>query len=159
MTPRRPTVTTPSSSHQNAAGRYASKARDMLQDLDYDGYLSGGGGGGGGNDGALGTTAAAVRDIRAVADDLMWKYTSVLMAQPFEMAKAVLQVRCVEEVAEEEVIDTEQRDRSLRDHNDAEDDDEDDPVVSTFSRRDSQRPSMYDVNSSQVWSVSFDVLI
>jgi fusion and transport protein UGO1 len=95
MTPHRPSAAAPSppssSGAHAAAGRYASKARDMLQDLDYDGYL-----GGSSSDGSSGV-AAAVRGVRAVTDDLMWKYTSVLMAQPFEMAKAVLQVRCAEE--------------------------------------------------------------
>ena len=31
--------------------------------------------------------------MKTLVDELLWKYTSVLMAQPFEVAKTILQVR------------------------------------------------------------------
>ncbi|KAL8697258.1 MAG: hypothetical protein Q9201_007210 [Fulgogasparrea decipioides] len=48
--------------------------------MDYSEYLS---------DTSPSTTAT----IRALADQALWKYTSVFLAQPFEIAKTVLQVR------------------------------------------------------------------
>lgn len=38
-----------------------------------------------------------LRDARQLVDDLLWRYASVLMAQPFEVAKTILQVRSAEE--------------------------------------------------------------
>ena len=65
---------------------YASKARDMLSDLDY--KVSSGGG-----------SPSMVQNVRDLIDELIWKYTSVLMAQPFEVAKTILQVRSREVTA------------------------------------------------------------
>lgn len=77
----------PSSAPLPAAGRdaaagtaYASKARRVLADLDYNDYLSD-------------STPTAARHLKKLADELLWKYLSVLMAQPFEVAKMVLQAR------------------------------------------------------------------
>ena len=58
----------------------------MLTDLDYNTYL--------GDD-----TPSAVQNIKDLLDELLWKYTSVLMAQPFEVAKVILQVRDQDESA------------------------------------------------------------
>ena len=68
------------------SSRYASKARDVLTDLDYNTYL--------GDD-----TPSVVQNIKEILDELLWKYTSVLMAQPFEVAKVILQVRDQDENA------------------------------------------------------------
>lgn len=40
-----------------------------------------------------------VQAIKELVDELIWKYTSVLMAQPFEVAKTILQVRDQDENA------------------------------------------------------------
>ena len=65
---------------------YASRARDVLTDLDYNTYL--------GDD-----TPSVVQNVKDLLDELLWKYTSVLMAQPFEVAKVILQVRDQDESA------------------------------------------------------------
>ncbi|KAF6840575.1 mitochondrial fusion protein [Colletotrichum musicola] len=61
-------------------GRYAVKARDIFPDIDYKDYISE-------------PSPSVVQTVRDLLDELLWKYTSVLMAQPFEVAKTVLQVR------------------------------------------------------------------
>lgn len=60
--------------------KYASKARDIFQDIDYNDYI---------ND----PSPSTVQSAKNLVDELLWKYTSVLMAQPFEVAKTILQVR------------------------------------------------------------------
>ncbi len=70
-------ITSPSS---NSGNKYASKARDIFPDIDYKDYI---------ND----TSPSTVQSVKALFDELLWKYTSVLMAQPFEVAKTILQVR------------------------------------------------------------------
>lgn len=62
------------------SARYASKARDVFADLDYKDYL---------ND----SSPSMVQSAKELVDELIWKYTSVLMAQPFEVAKTILQAR------------------------------------------------------------------
>ncbi|CAJ2506479.1 Uu.00g006090.m01.CDS01 [Anthostomella pinea] len=69
------------SSHANAtSGNYASKARDIFPDLDYNNHLDE-------------ISPSTVQSVKQTVDELLWKYTSVLMAQPFEVAKTILQVR------------------------------------------------------------------
>lgn len=63
-----------------ASAKYASKARDMFTELDYNDYLKD-------------SSPSVMRSAKELADELLWKYTSVLMAQPFEVAKTLLQVR------------------------------------------------------------------
>jgi len=58
---------------------FGSSARDILSDLDYSEYLSD-------------SSPSAVEVIKGLADQALWKYTSVLLAQPFEVAKTVLEV-------------------------------------------------------------------
>jgi mitochondrial fusion and transport protein UGO1 len=72
-------------SHANAtsaagSAKYASRARDIFPDLDYRDYV---------ND----PSPSTIQSVKDLIDELLWKYTSVLMAQPFEVAKTVLQVR------------------------------------------------------------------
>ncbi|KAG5921031.1 hypothetical protein E4U42_006005 [Claviceps africana] len=69
-----------------SGGRYASKARDVLADIDYRGYL---------ND----SSPSVMQNVKELVDELIWKYTSVLMAQPFEVAKTILQARNQDENA------------------------------------------------------------
>ncbi|KHO01405.1 Mitochondrial carrier domain protein [Metarhizium album ARSEF 1941] len=66
----------------NATGtaRYASKARDVLADIDYRDYLSD-------------SSPSVIQNAKELVEELIWKYTSVLMAQPFEVAKTILQAR------------------------------------------------------------------
>jgi hypothetical protein len=66
--------------------RYASRARDIFPDLDYRDYV---------ND----PSPSTVQGIRDLVDELLWKYTSVLMAQPFEVAKTILQARAQDDMA------------------------------------------------------------
>lgn len=69
-------------SHANATSntKYASRARDIFPDLDYRDFV---------ND----PSPSTIQTVKELLDELLWKYTSVLMAQPFEVAKTVLQVR------------------------------------------------------------------
>ncbi|KAL8414418.1 hypothetical protein RB594_005597 [Gaeumannomyces avenae] len=65
----------------NATGaHYASKARDMFADIDYKEYVSE-------------PSPSAVRALKELLDESLWKYMSVLMAQPFEVSRTILQVR------------------------------------------------------------------
>ncbi|KIH92380.1 mitochondrial fusion protein [Sporothrix brasiliensis 5110] len=66
--------------HGNGTSPYSHKARDIFADLDYKDYLSE-------------PSPSVVQSARDVVDELLWRYTSVLMAQPFEVAKTILQVR------------------------------------------------------------------
>lgn len=70
----------------SSSSRYASKARDVFGDIDYNGYL--------GDD-----SPSVVQNVKDLLDELLWKYTSVLMAQPFDVAKMILQVRDQDENA------------------------------------------------------------
>lgn len=80
-------ASSPFSAKGNAtSSRYASKARDVLTDIDFNNYL--------GDD-----SPSVVQNIKELLDELIWKYTSVLMAQPFEVAKVILQVRDQDESA------------------------------------------------------------
>ncbi|KAI1414406.1 mitochondrial fusion and transport protein Ugo1 [Hypoxylon sp. FL1857] len=60
--------------------KYASRARDIFSDIDYNNHLED-------------LSPSTVQSIKQFIDELLWKYTSVLMAQPFEVAKTILQVR------------------------------------------------------------------
>lgn len=68
---------------RNVGGRYASRARDIFSDIDYKDYIAE-------------PSPSAVQSLKELIDELLWKYTSVLMAQPFEVAKTILQVRSAE---------------------------------------------------------------
>lgn len=64
----------------NATGKYASKARDIFSDIDYKDYIAD-------------PSPSLVQTVKELLDELLWKYTSVVMAQPFEVAKTLMQVR------------------------------------------------------------------
>ncbi|CAK7225267.1 hypothetical protein SBRCBS47491_005829 [Sporothrix bragantina] len=66
--------------HGNGTSPYSHKARDIFADLDYKDYLAD-------------PSPSVVQSVKDVVDELIWRYTSVLMAQPFEVAKTILQVR------------------------------------------------------------------
>lgn len=67
-------------------GHYASKTRDMFSDIDYRDYIAE-------------PSSSVVQTLKELVDGLLWKYTSALMAQPFDVAKTILQVRSQEETA------------------------------------------------------------
>jgi fusion and transport protein UGO1 len=58
---------------------FGSQARDMLSDLDYDSYFPG-------------ASPTVAEHAKKLLDQALWNYTSVLLAQPFEVAKTLLQV-------------------------------------------------------------------
>ena len=94
-------ATSGSSNTYNGAGAAAGRAGNMTSrgasykpgefiiDIDYRANM---------NEDAL----SVARNVKDFIDDLLWKYSSVLMAQPFEVAKTILQVRSQEEVVENE---------------------------------------------------------
>ncbi|KAI9763932.1 MAG: mitochondrial fusion and transport protein ugo1 [Geoglossum simile] len=75
------------SSHSRNAFQMPSKqslasARDMFYDLDCSDYL-------------LDASPSVADMVRALLDQALWKYTGVLLAQPFDVAKVVLQCRAL----------------------------------------------------------------
>lgn len=68
-----------------SSAKYASKARDIFSDLDYKDYIAD-------------PSPSVVGSVKEVVNELMWKYTSVFMAQPFDAAKLLLQVRTQDDV-------------------------------------------------------------
>ena len=58
---------------------FGSQARDILSDLDYDSYFPD-------------SNPTLAGHAKRLVDQALWNYTSVLLAQPFEVAKTVLQV-------------------------------------------------------------------
>jgi fusion and transport protein UGO1 len=74
-------------SYDVASGaKYASKAKHMLNDLDYKELIGE-------------PSPSVVESARELVDELIWKYMSVLIGQPFEVAKMVLQARDQDEKA------------------------------------------------------------
>ncbi|KAI9775952.1 MAG: mitochondrial fusion and transport protein ugo1 [Candelina submexicana] len=71
-----------SSKHTPSTTNFGSSARDILSDLDYTEYLSD-------------SSPSAAELLKGFADRALWKYTSVLLAQPFEVAKTILQCHAV----------------------------------------------------------------
>ncbi|KAI1340821.1 mitochondrial carrier domain-containing protein [Xylariaceae sp. FL0016] len=75
-------------SHRNGTSdRYASKARDIFSDIEY-------------KDRFDDLSPSTIYSIKQFIDELVWKYSSVLMAQPFEVAKTILQVRIQDDLGE-----------------------------------------------------------
>jgi len=72
-------------SNHNATGNYASKARDIFSDIDYKNYIAD-------------PSPSVVQTVKELVDELLWKYTSALMAQPFEVAKTLMQVRAQDDL-------------------------------------------------------------
>jgi fusion and transport protein UGO1 len=67
---------------------FGSSARDMFSDIDYSDYLS--------------ESSPSVSEmIKNVLDQAVWKYTNVLLAQPFEVAKTILQVYIIQDTPTE----------------------------------------------------------
>ncbi|KAF2646688.1 mitochondrial carrier [Massarina eburnea CBS 473.64] len=68
-----------SSSRSPPKPSFGSQARDILSDLDYDSYLPD-------------SSPSVAEHAKKLFDQALWNYTSVLLAQPFEVAKTLLQV-------------------------------------------------------------------
>ncbi|KAI0445055.1 mitochondrial carrier domain-containing protein [Xylaria telfairii] len=85
--PRANPFSSPSNSTANAttSAKYASKARDIFPDIDYKEHLDE-------------LSPSTVESVKQFIDELLWKYTSVLMAQPFEVAKTILQARAQDDL-------------------------------------------------------------
>lgn len=60
-----------------SAASYASSARDILSDIDYTDYGS----------------PSTVESVKQQIDDWFYRYTSILLGQPFDVAKTLLQIR------------------------------------------------------------------
>ncbi|KAK4985696.1 hypothetical protein LTR50_005788 [Elasticomyces elasticus] len=68
-------------SPSTARPSFGSSARDILSDLDY-------------SDSIFSASTPSLAEIsKKIMDQAIWKYTSVLLAQPFDVAKTILQVR------------------------------------------------------------------
>jgi len=80
----KPFPSTNSNANATSTG-YASKARDIFPDIDYKDHLDE-------------LSPSTIVSIRQFIDELLWKYTSVLMSQPFEVAKTILQVRVQDDI-------------------------------------------------------------
>ncbi|KAJ2896689.1 uncharacterized protein MKZ38_005289 [Zalerion maritima] len=75
----------PFSAGPSNSTQYANKARDIFSDIDYKDYISE-------------PSPSVVKSIKDLIDELSWKYTSILMSQPFEVAKTILQVRAQDDL-------------------------------------------------------------
>ncbi|KAF2648889.1 mitochondrial carrier [Lophiostoma macrostomum CBS 122681] len=73
-------ASTPSYSSRTSKPSFGSQARDILSDLDYDSYFP---------DSSSPSVAAHAKRL---LDQALWNYTSILLAQPFEVAKTILQI-------------------------------------------------------------------
>jgi len=65
-----------------------SSTRNLLADLDYGEILGDG-------------SPSLVEMLKGLVDQGLWRYTSVLLAQPFDIAKTILQVQLADAVQEQ----------------------------------------------------------
>ena len=63
-----------------SAAYYASSARDIFSDVDYSDYFSE-------------ASPSTIESVQNMLNDCLYKYFSILLSQPFDVAKTVLQVR------------------------------------------------------------------
>jgi fusion and transport protein UGO1 len=122
---------TSSASKAAASPSFGSSARDMLSDLNYNDILGEG-------------ASTTGESLRSLADQALWKYSSIFMAQPFEVAKMVLQVKRGSTSVPEVAIKQRYQRRSLgnssaRDYGDEDDDEDDDDEPSYFTSAAPQR--------------------
>ena len=70
-----------SSKHASTSrNSFGSSARNILADIDYSDFISDSG-------------PSSSEILKRLVEQALWKYTSVFLAQPFEVAKTVLQVQ------------------------------------------------------------------
>lgn len=63
-----------------SAASYASSARDIFSDVDYSDYFSD-------------ASPSTIESVQNKINECLYKYFSILLSQPFDVAKTVLQVR------------------------------------------------------------------
>ena len=85
-----PSTSSPEVSSPSSAQVFGSTARDLIPDLDYADYLD--------------ASPSVSEWVRDALNSALRKYTQVLVAQPFDVAKTILQVYVVPDVTEEEVL-------------------------------------------------------
>lgn len=68
-------------SHASSRTTIGGSARDLLSDLDYSDYLD--------------ASPSVSEWFRELLDRVVWKYSSALLAQPFDVAKTLLQIYVV----------------------------------------------------------------
>ncbi|ODH51062.1 hypothetical protein GX48_02847 [Paracoccidioides brasiliensis] len=87
----------PASSPLVSKASIRNSTRDIFSDFDYSEYL--------------GETSPTIsHSVKELVEKALWRYTSVLMAQPFEVAKTILQVY-VEQDMQAELVGTDERPR------------------------------------------------
>lgn len=64
----------------SSAASYTSSARDIFSDVDYSDYFSE-------------ASPSTIESVKNMLNDCLYKYFSILLSQPFDVAKTVLQVR------------------------------------------------------------------
>ncbi|KAH9882294.1 hypothetical protein J1614_000530 [Plenodomus biglobosus] len=74
-----PSLTSPVLRPGSSKPSLGTQARDILSDLDYDAYFPS-------------DSPTVAGHAKKLLDHALWNYTSVLLAQPFEVAKTILQV-------------------------------------------------------------------
>lgn len=83
-----PSIGTDPVANTTAAASKPSPSAFSFPDIDYSDYIS---------DGAPSLPAS----IKSIADHAFWKYTNVVIAQPFEVAKLILQTRVAQDIEED----------------------------------------------------------
>jgi len=76
-TPNNTSTPAPPSTSRTPKPSFGSQARDILSDLDYDQYFPN-------------NNPTVADHAKRLVDQALWNYTSVLLAQPFEVAKNVV---------------------------------------------------------------------
>ena len=83
--------TTPHASNSTTSGNIANfgnSARDIFSDFDYSDYLGD-------------QSPSVLESARQLLEAATWRYSRVLMSQPFEVAKTILQVYVAQDAEEE----------------------------------------------------------
>ncbi|EAU31188.1 conserved hypothetical protein [Aspergillus terreus NIH2624] len=100
----------------SSAQVFGGSARDLLPDLDYSDYLD--------------NSPSVSSWVREALDRAIWRYMSVLFAQPFDVAKTILQTYTMSEAAGGRVMDDRRR-SAAGIQSDSYDDEEEDEALSS----------------------------
>ncbi|KAL5355415.1 mitochondrial carrier domain-containing protein [Aspergillus floccosus] len=100
----------------SSAQVFGGSARDLLPDLDYSDYLD--------------NSPSVSSWVRDALDRAIWRYMSVLFAQPFDVAKTILQTYTMSEAAGGRVMDDRRR-SAAGIQSDSYDDEEEDEALSS----------------------------
>jgi fusion and transport protein UGO1 len=80
-----PNGSAPPPASSGGRSSFPAAARELFNDIDYESYIP---------DRSSGGDRGGIADMtKRLVDQAIWNYTSVLLAQPFEAAKIVLQCR------------------------------------------------------------------